>query len=90
MGGEIKTHKFKEFMASNNNKSKLQDVICCSWEKPEAKQSISTTLYLSGGFLDEKESTCITPAGITNVSNIVSCQTECDTSIVLHAIYSVQ
>ena len=36
------------------------------------------------------KSICITPAGIINVPDLASCQEECDTRIVLHAIYSVQ
>lgn len=90
VNGTNKTPPFKEFMTSKTNKARLLDFICCSWEATENQKHVTTDLYLSGGFLDGKKSIRVTGDGIVHVPNLESTQEECDTRVLLHAIFSVQ
>ena len=56
----------------------------------QSQKVITTDLYLSGEFVDEKQSTCVTSANIIDVPGIVSSHEEWDARTVLHAIFSAQ
>ena len=81
------TPSFKDFMTSKTNKARLQHFLCSSWEMNESQWHNAIDLYMSGGFLDESKSIRVSASGVLHVPHLQSTQEECDTRVLLHAIF---
>jgi len=88
----LQTPNFKDFTINAKNKASLQDFLCSSWATSTESQLLlgDITLFLSGGFKDVIDSVAVARDRVTPVPELSSTQEECDTRIILHAVYSIQ